>query len=79
MPLQLVADLLDAGKLASSVMRDQPFPESGTKIEAIVEILCLYEDVCVEKILCHAGDPTSRLNFSNVSVFEMPNIRKASR
>ena len=47
--LQFVRYLLDASDLARAVLLNQPVPESGTEIEAIVQILGLDEDVSVEK------------------------------
>lgn len=77
--LQLVADLVDTGDAASCVLRDEPIPEGRAEIEPVVQVLRLNEDICIEQEAGQSGIPTSRPILLNVSVFDTPSMRKASR
>ncbi len=76
--LNLVADFFGTENQALRVRRDQPIPEGGSEIQAVVQVLGLNENIGIQKI-AHAS-PTPRLRPSslNVESFEKPSIRKAS-
>ena len=77
--LQLIADLVDAGDAAGGVLRDEPIPERRAEIEPVMQVLRLDEDVRVEQETDQISIPASRPMLLNVSVFETPSMRKASR
>lgn len=77
--LQFVSHFFDACDLPGSILDDQPDPEPGAKIEAIVQVFRLNEDIAVEQIARHEVTPSSRLIVLKVSVLETPSMRKASR
>jgi len=76
---QFVAHLVDTGDPTRAVLGNKPLPECRTEIEAVVQVLRLDEDVCVEQEAGQSMAPTSRPILLNVSVFETPSMRKASR
>ena len=75
----LVAASLDAVDIAASVLGDQPVPESGAEIEAVVEVLGLDEHVCVQQVGHQTATPTLRPSSWKVESLEKPSIRSASR
>ena len=77
--VQFVRDLLDTRHLAGTALFIQPLPKRWAEIKAIMEILGLDKDVCIEKVIDYSITPTSRPRLFNVSVLEIPSIRKASR
>lgn len=77
--LQFVRDLFDAHDPARTVLLNRPVLEGGAKIEAVVQIPGLDEDIRIDEIRRHPIIPASRPILLKVSVFLTPNIRNASR
>lgn len=77
--VKFVTDFLDTGNSTCFVLFNQPLPERRTEIEAVVQILGLYENVRIEQVGCQSTTPTSRPNLLKVEVLEIPSMRKASR
>ena len=73
-----VADFLDTEDAARSVLFDEPVPEAGTEIEAIVEISGCDENVGVEKVGHQKLIPRVRDSARKVDIFLNPSKRKAS-
>jgi len=76
--IKLFSNFLNARNFSCVVFLDQPIPKGEAEIEAVVPVLGLDEDVCIEEIIGHFITPTLRPSLLKFSVLETPSIRKAS-
>jgi len=72
-----IPHLLNAEHDPLGLVLDEPIPERGAEIEAVVEVLCSDEDVRVEKVCYQTTSPRLRPSSSNVAIFLKPSRRKA--